>query len=109
MGKFAFDKLGKLNASDVPTLNKYIKQMIAETAYKTSEFESYSKDAFELLDSIESDNIIRVYPHRLFCEKERCQFLNDDALYVVDTNHPSSFFASKFAELINMKIEEKGW
>ncbi|MGH1543481.1 MAG: acyltransferase family protein [Arenicella sp.] len=109
IGKFAFDKLSNLSVVNLPTLSEHINQMITETSYQSSEFLSYSKPAFELLDSIKLDNVIRVYPHRLFCEEGLCQFLNDRVLYVVDRNHPSSSLASKFAEMIKAEVEKKGW
>ena len=46
--------------------------------YITTSFNVYkerTKSSFELLDSIHSDNIYRVYPHKLFCDttiQNRC-------------------------------------
>ena len=56
-----------------------------------------------------NDNIIRIYPHHLFCDDKTCNFLSDNSLHVVDYNHPSSFFASRFAELIKVEVDKKGW
>ena len=106
IGKGAFSAL---TASNLPSLKKQITEMRKGTSYKTSEFMSYSKEAFDLLDKIESDNIVRVYPHHLFCDDQKCEFLSDDALFVVDHNHPSSYFAAKFSELIRKELDLKGW
>ena len=109
IGKRAFNDLRNLNANDLPSLRKRIVKMREETSYKTSEFISYSKEAFELLDSIKSENIVRIYPHHLFCSDEKCEFLSDNALFVVDHNHPSSFLSVEFAKLIKSEIDRKGW
>ena len=109
MGKYAFDKLDNLKASNMPILKKKIDDMIDESSYPLSDFEVYAKDAFELLDSIQSHNIARVYPHKLFCENKRCQFLDDKGLFIVDSNHPSGYMAEKIVELIRSEIEMKGW
>ena len=109
IGLLAFGELSDVKTRDLPSLRKRITKMRKDTAYATSEFISYSKAAFELLDSIKSENIIRVYPHRFFCDDKTCNFLSDNALYVVDTNHPSSFLASKFAELIEDEVVKMGW
>jgi len=106
IGKRAFSDL---TASDLTSLMKQITELRKRTSYKTSEFISYSKEAFDLLDSIESEDIVRVYPHHLFCDDQKCEFLSDDALFVVDSNHPSSYFAAKFSELIRKEIVLKGW
>jgi len=87
IGKLAFKELRDLSASDLPSLKKKITKMREVTSYRTSDFISYSKEAFDLLDSIKSDNIARVYPHHLFCDNKKCEFLSDTALYVVDANH----------------------
>lgn len=109
IGKLAFEELRDASPTDLTSLRKQVETLRVATAYETSEFILYSKEAFELLDSIKSENIIRIYPHHLFCDDKTCNFLSDNSLHVVDYNHPSSFFASKFAELIKVEVDKKGW
>ena len=47
---------------------------------------------FEILDSVQSPNIYRVYPHRVFCNKQikdRCVANNQNDLFYFDDNHLS--------------------
>ncbi len=74
------------------------------TSYKV--YKERSKSTFELLDSIQSNNISRVYPHKLFCDtliKNRCLTHDDNDIFYTDDDHPSS----KGADLINNLIIKK--
>ena len=47
---------------------------------------------FEILDSVQSPNIYRVYPHRVFCDKQikdRCVANDQNDLFYFDDNHLS--------------------
>ena len=51
-----------------------------------------SQSSFEALDSVRSDNIIRVYPHRMLCEERengRCVTHDDVEVFYMDENHLS--------------------
>ena len=66
-------------------------------------YKNRTKSSFELLDSIQGDNIYRVYPHTLFCDttiKDRCLTHDDKNIFYYDDNHP----AFKGAEMINNLI-----
>ena len=68
------------------------------TSYKV--YKDRTKSSFMLLDTINNNNIYRVYPHKLFCNKihkNRCITHNDKDIFYVDDDHPSI----KGAELIN--------
>ena len=68
------------------------------TSYKV--YKNRTKSSFELLDSIQGDNIYRVYPHTLFCDttiKNRCVTHDDKNIFYFDDDHPSL----KGAEIIN--------
>ena len=75
----------------------------------TTSFEVYkerTQSSFELLDSIKGDNIYRIYPHKLFCDtlvKDRCVTSDDQNLYYIDFDHPST----KGSEMINDLIIDK--
>ena len=64
---------------------------------------------FELFDSIEGDNIYRVYPHKLFCDtnvKERCVTHDNKNIFYADDDHPSVKGAEMINDLIMKEIEK---
>ena len=68
-----------------------------------------TKSSFELLDSIENDNIYRVYPHTLFCDsiiKERCVTHDDKDIFYNDNNHLSLKGAEMAANLVMEEINK---
>lgn len=77
--------------------------------YISTSFKVYkerAKSSFKLLDSIQGDNIYRVYPSELFCDtfiKDRCATHDDKNSFYLDDDHPSI----KGAEMINNLIIEK--
>ena len=87
--------------------NKFSKDFIFPKI--TTSFEVYkqrTKSSFDLLDSINNQNIYRIYPHRLFCNnfiKDRCITHDYEDIFYSDDDHPSY----KGAELINNLIIEE--
>jgi peptidoglycan/LPS O-acetylase OafA/YrhL len=74
------------------------------TSYKV--YQNRTKSSFKLLDSIQGNNIHRVYPHLLFCDttiKDRCITHDNKDIYYVDDDHPFL----KGTEMINNLIIEK--
>jgi peptidoglycan/LPS O-acetylase OafA/YrhL len=75
----------------------------------TGSYEVYKKRnklIFEILDSIESPNIYRVYPHKSFCDKQiknRCVANNENNFFYYDDNH-LSLQGSKF--VVNKIMKE---
>jgi peptidoglycan/LPS O-acetylase OafA/YrhL len=68
-----------------------------------------TKSSFELLDSIQSNNIYRVYPHKLFCDttiKDRCVTHDDKNIFYADDNHPSIKGSEMINDLIMKEIEK---
>ena len=65
------------------------------------DYKKRNKLIFEILDSIQNDNIYRVYPHKHFCDnqiKNRCVANSKDTIYYHDDNHlslPGSTFVVK--------------
>ena len=90
--------------------NKFSKNSNFE--YLTSSYEVYkdrTKSSFELLDTIQSDNIYRVYPHTLFCDtviKDRCVTHDDKDIFYADDDHPSLRGAEMINDLIMKEIEK---
>jgi len=90
--------------------NIFTKKTKSNNIYTTS-YKVYldrTKSTFELFDSIKSDNIHRVYPHKLFCDKmikNRCLINDKNNLFYVDDNHPSLKGAEMINDLIMKEIE----
>jgi peptidoglycan/LPS O-acetylase OafA/YrhL len=90
--------------------NKFSKN--TDLKYITTSFKVYkerTKSSFELLDSIQSNNIYRVYPHTLFCNtsiKDRCVTQDDINIFYTDNHHPSTKGAEMINDLIIKEIEK---
>ncbi len=89
-----------------------VKEFLIPENYVTTSYNVFKErtfSSFELLDSIKSDNIFRVYPHKLFCDKtikNRCITHDDKNIFYIDSNHPSLSGAKLINNLIIKKIEE---
>jgi hypothetical protein len=73
------------------------------TSYKR--YKKRTKSSFELLDSIEHQNLYRVYPHQLVCDSAiagRCVTYDENKTLYSDDDHPSH----NLAALINSQIIE---
>ena len=76
------------------------------------DYEVYKKRnslIFEILDSVESPNIYRVYPHKLFCNKNflnRCVANDDNHIFYADDNHLSVEGSKFVVDKIMKEIEE---
>ena len=79
--KTKFYKLRNLNSYQVPIL--------------TGSYELYKKRnklIFDILDSVQSPNIYRVYPHKLYCntiKKNRCVANDNKSIFYSDDDHLS--------------------
>jgi peptidoglycan/LPS O-acetylase OafA/YrhL len=88
------------------------KKKIKVSDYITTSVEVYKKrvkSSFELLDSIQGNNIYRVYPHILFCGKiikDRCVTHDDKNLFYIDNNHSSLKGAEMINDLLIKEIEK---
>ena len=84
--------------------DKAIKLMSSEPFnISYQEFKIRSKDAYELLDSIKHEKVIRVLPENLFCNKAvlgRCETHNSKNLFYKDNVHPSKTGAKLISEMI---------
>ena len=89
--------------NSLPNNFSLIKDYLIPKNYITTSYRVYknrTKSSFELLDSIQGDNIYRVYPHKLFCGtwiKYRCVTHDDKNIFYFDDDHLST----KGAEMIN--------
>ncbi len=72
------------------------------------EFKKKHKLIFEIFDSIESPNIYRVYPHKLFCDnqiKNRCITNDKERIFYYDDDHLSIFGSKLVVDEIIKKIK----
>jgi peptidoglycan/LPS O-acetylase OafA/YrhL len=75
----------------------------------STKFDNYIErtvESFEMLDSIESSNVSRVYPHEIFCNSfvsGRCVVHDGSFFYYDDDNHLSQYGS----ELVNSVILDK--
>jgi len=87
--------------------NKNFNLVNVTTSYEV--YKNRTKSSFELLNSIQGDNIYRVYPHTLFCNtiiKNRCVILDDKNIFYADDDHPSLKGAEMINNLIMKEIEK---
>ena len=86
-----------------------MKSNLENLEYVTTSYEVFkerNKSSFDLLNSIQTPNIYRVYPHKLFCNtkiSDRCITHNDENIFYIDDDHVSA----RGAEMINNLIEDK--
>ena len=77
-------------------INKYYEEKFDKEKYVTTSFNTFkdrTKSSFSLLNSIKNKNLIRIYPHKLFCDniiKERCITHDSEKLFYLDDDHLSS-------------------
>tara|TARA_A100001015_G_scaffold319504_1_gene442572 strand:+ start:784 stop:2817 length:2034 start_codon:yes stop_codon:yes gene_type:complete len=86
---------------------KFFSDKLLDTSFDV--FKERTKSSFELLDSIQGDNIYRVYPHTLLCNttiKDRCVTHDDKNIFYADANHPSLKGAEMINDLIMKEIEK---
>jgi hypothetical protein len=66
-------------------------------------------DSYQLLDSIKNKNIIRLYPHKLFCNtviQDKCVTHDDKNIFYGNSIHPSLKGAEMINDLIIKEIEK---
>ena len=98
--------------NELPKKISLKKDLFIPKNYITTSYQVYknrTKSSFELLDSIQGENIYRVYPHTLFCDtliKNRCVTHDDKNIFYDDDNHPSFKGAEMINDLIMKEIEK---
>jgi len=98
--------------NSIPKQVNLIKNYLVPKNYITTSYKVYknrTKSSFELLDSIQGDNIYRVFPHILFCDttiKSRCVTHDDKNIFYFDGNHPSLKGAEMINDLIMKEIKK---
>ena len=87
--------------------------------YKTEDIPIYSqqlqkyfnnfKKEYEILDDINHQNLIKVYPHKIFCntyKKNECVFNDNKNLFFIDEVHPSLEGSSLINDIILEEINK---
>ena len=71
-------------------------------------FKDRNEISFKFLDSFKSDNIFRIFPHKLFCETviNRCIIHNNSDIFYHDGLHPSISGVKMINDLIIKEIEK---
>jgi len=72
------------------------------------EYKKKNKLIFEILDSIQGSNIYRVYPHKLFCDKQiknRCITNDKESIFYYDDDHLSIIGSKLVVDEIMKKIK----
>ena len=101
---------------DVPRAlyNKWLKGKFKENYLSEKISTSYlvykkrNSSSFDFLNSFDNSNIYKVFPHKLFCNKNednRCITHDDNHKFYCDNNHPSIKGAEMINNLIINKIE----
>ena len=86
---------------------KFFAKEVTDTSFNI--FKENTKLSFELLDTIEGDNVYRVYPHTLFCNKtikDRCIIQDEKNIFYSDYVHLSLKGTEMVNDLIMKKIEK---
>ena len=63
-------------------------------------FDNQSNKSYKFYDSFKNENIFKVYPAEISCDKNKCYSIKNNSILMVDYSHPSSNFAYE----INSKI-----
>ena len=66
------------------------------------------KDTFDILDAVQDKNILRIYPHTIFCDKilkNRCVTHDDKHVFYIDDDHLSLKGSELVIKEINKNIK----
>ena len=80
---------------------KFFSGNLTDTSYEV--YKQRNKKTFEFLDSIEGENILRVYPHKKFCNtyvKKRCITHSENFIFYSDSFHLSKKGSELVSEFI---------
>ena len=98
--------------NSVPKKISSIKDYLVPKNYITTSYEVYknrTKLSFDNLDSIQGNNVFRVFPHKLICNttiKNRCVTHNNEDIFYIDDDHPSYRGAEMINDLIMKEINK---
>jgi peptidoglycan/LPS O-acetylase OafA/YrhL len=77
-----------------------LKSTYEKTWINRNKYENRTKKVFNIYDSIEHPNLIRIYPHEVNCNEVLCKTHDKKNLFYIDTVHQSEYFS----KVINSQI-----
>ena len=98
--------------NSIPNKNSLFEDYLIPKNYITTSYKVFkkrNKSSFELLDSIQGNNVYRVYPHSLFCDtiiKNRCITHDNKNIFYADDDHLSLKGSEMINDLIINEIEK---
>ncbi len=98
--------LQKRIGNNISNAREILKNNPITTSHKV--FRDRTKTSYKLLDSINHDRIIRIYPEKLFCNTEirnRCLTHNLDSSFYIDDDHLSETGAKLLVDYLLLEIE----
>ncbi len=80
---------------------------IITTSYRV--FEDRVKSSYETLDKVTGDNVVKVYPEKIFCDEKsgRCMVSEQDKIYYAFDNHVSPLGSKLIIDQIAKKLTLK--
>jgi peptidoglycan/LPS O-acetylase OafA/YrhL len=109
---YPFPEVGYNLSQRINNIYKKNKNSFREKSLMTIDYKLYTernKETFEIYDKIKNPDIIKVYPHKAFCNKEiknKCVFNELKNIYFYDEIHPSGYGAHMINQLILNKINK---
>ena len=101
------NKLFNIMPKNVQKSEKFLKDKNNIIKVSFEDFKKRNQEAFQMLDSIKNENIIRVYPHSIVCNtliKSNCIAHDDKHLFYYDEEHPSYVSSILINEMIIKKL-----
>lgn len=74
------------------------KKIVVSVPYDT--YVERAETSFSVLDKVKGDKVKRVYPHKIFCDFEKCSANDNSHLYYYDDNHLSTHGAKLLVDEI---------
>ena len=71
------------------SLNNYLNNYDNYVSIDYSKFKEKSEHIFQILNSINHKNLYSIYPHKIFCNKNKCIGHNKNDIFYIDTLHLS--------------------
>ena len=71
-----------------------------------SQWRERVKKTYSVLDSIQGDNIIRVYPEDIFCKQGVCSLFDEEGIFYEDSIHPSPYGSQRIMDKVEEAVQE---
>ena len=72
--------------------------------YSLKDFKNNTSSNYKIYDSIKHENIIKIFPEKIFCDFEKCYTHNYNRIFFIQ-NHPSEYGAKKINKHIVDEIK----